>query len=341
MATLQDLPPELTVRILQFVFAGKRVTFRRPSASHDPKLLSILTISKTFVGRDVVLDAMLESVDVVLYSIGELYKMGTYLSSHDKSALRYIAVTPNCERYPVVGDLSLREIKGIFPCLKVIDLGDWRTPNFGMPTLNVSHRSILYAPSVQIAYDSTFSTLPSPMRDRAKATGATFNLEEEYQKGYLDMKEASRLVVTPWKRPSKRSKFRSEYVHLQDTDRDRDRDRNTWQKSLLLHGKSLQVEIKFWKAIDVYQDGLSVRWHSVSKTPGPLTERSWLNNASRLDSAQKTCALECSSQALRWSFHRCIRNGSLKQIPFRVNDRTIDVELGDGVYIEQLGNTNG
>jgi len=270
MATLQDLPPELTLRILQFVFAGKRVTFRRPNASHDPKLLSILTISKTFVGRDVVLGAMLESVDVVLYSIGELYKMGTYLSSHDKSKLRYVAVTPNCERYPMVGDLSLGEIKSIFPGIRVIDLGDWRTSDAGIPVLNVSQHSMLFPLSVQVAHDSTFPALPSPMLDPAKATGATFNLEEEYQKGYLNMKEASRLMVTPWKRPSSRSNIQSRHLHLQD----RHCDRNIWQKSLLLHGKSLQVEIEFWKAIDVYQDGLSVCWHSVCKISGPLTERS-------------------------------------------------------------------
>ncbi|KAK5079694.1 hypothetical protein LTR70_009286 [Exophiala xenobiotica] len=258
MSTWQDLPPELTLRTLQFVFAGKRVTFRRPNASHDPKLLSILTISKTFVGRDVVLGAMLETVDVVLYSVGELYKLGTYLSSHDKSALRYVAVTPNCEQYPAVGDLSLREIKGIFPGIKVIDLGDWHTPDAGIPILNVSQHSMLFPLSVQVAHDSTFFAFPTPMLDPAIATGATFNLEEEFQKGYLNIKEASRLMVTPWKRPSKRSDYRSGYWQLRDTNRDR----HTWHKALLLHGQSLRVEIKLWKAINIYQDGLYVWRHS-------------------------------------------------------------------------------
>lgn len=279
MATWQDLPPEIALRILQFVFASKRVTFRRrprSDASHDTKLLSILTISKTFVDYNVVLGAMLESVDVVLYSVTELYKLGTHLGSHDKSALRYTAVIPNCSTYPAVGDLSLREIKSIFPGIKVIDLGDWRTPNFGTPTLNMSQHSMLYALSMQVANDSILPALPLPMPNPVKAVRATFNLEECRQ-GNMNMQEASTLMVTPWKQHSKRFDYPPGRPHLHD----RDHDRDTWQKSLLVHGKGLQVEIKFWEAIDIQWIGQYVMRCSVSGHPGPLMERSWLNNAFR------------------------------------------------------------
>jgi len=103
MATWHDLPQELLVSILQYIFAGKRVTFRRRPRVNDPhatKLLSILTVSETFIGRNVVLGAMLESVDVVLYSVTDLYKLGALLGSHEKRALRSVAVKTDCLQVP-------------------------------------------------------------------------------------------------------------------------------------------------------------------------------------------------------------------------------------------------
>lgn len=264
MPTWKALPPELTLRILQFVFAGKKVTFRRSNTTHDTTLLSVLTVSKTFVDRDVVIGAMLESVDVVLDSVMELYKMGTYLISYDKSALRHI-VTPNCEGYPRVGHLSLQEIKGIFASIKVIDFGDQWTKSRGMPSLNVSHHSMLYALSMQAADDSVLFAARSLSPKPAKATSVTFNFEEECRKGYLNMREASTLMVAPWKRRSQDPRMQPQVARVRKTC-----ERDAWQKSLLIHGKDLQVEIKFWQAIDIEWGWRRATRHSVSVHRGSL-----------------------------------------------------------------------
>lgn len=323
MATWHDLPQELLVSILQYIFAGKRVTFgRRPRATdpHATKLLSILTVSKTFINHDVVLGAMLDGVDVVLYSIIDLYKLAVF-GKHDKRALRSVAVTTDCLVYYAANNLSLREVKCKFPGIQVIDLGNWQDFEHSIPALNVSKHSVLFALDIysrnmqakldaQAAQNRTFPAQPSSMSDPVGPARGIFNLEEECRHGYMDMQEASTLIVKTWEPLPPRLYPRPKYHHPGPAYIRR----NAWLKSLLVNSKSLQVEIKFWRAIDIRYYGQNLWRVSVSKISSPLEEEPRLKDVFRLDSAPKTCALGWRIMAAMWLFHRCFQIGSPKQM---------------------------
>lgn len=308
MAVWTDLSAEIRLCIVSYVFQGRMVahtSFYDKQSHRLTKVLSdltaIATVAKDFVVLPEAVVAMLQSANISLTKISDIYKLHAALDRDQRGSIRSLRLH-NCLAPPEYADLGLKQLKDYFPGLRTVDLGDWShldyyfnpDPGYGDHRefkLTISYQSKiamyiflkespwLYCPDLPQEYPIRDRFWPSLSRKEARDT---FDSATELRDGCIPDRDARSLLARYW--------ISTDELYAS----------TLWRISLFLDSVESDVNV-FFKAKLVFEFDGSVLNHLYFDTPFDSSLEVSLYNLMtlvvlradnvliRLDATRKTC----------------------------------------------------